>query len=62
MVKDLSVRKWVCPVCGAEHEKGENAARNILIEGRRILSANRVCDVSSEETIPRDTWELRQLY
>ncbi|MDR1398427.1 MAG: transposase [Treponema sp.] len=48
-MKDLSVRKWVCPVCGAEHERDENAARNILVERQRIVSANRVCDVLSEE-------------
>lgn len=34
----LSVRSWNCPVCGAHHDRNVNAARNILTEGKRILS------------------------
>ena len=35
--KNLSVRRWTCPKCGANHDRDVNAAINIRNEGMKII-------------------------
>ena len=39
--KPLHVREWTCGECGTVHDRDHNAARNVLLEGRRIVAAGR---------------------
>ncbi|MFD5492296.1 RNA-guided endonuclease InsQ/TnpB family protein [Streptomyces sp. NPDC127091] len=39
--KPLHVREWACRECGTVHDRDHNAARNVLVEGRRIVAAGR---------------------
>jgi len=40
-LRQLVVRRWACSVCGAEHDRDVNAARNILTAGLRCRASVR---------------------
>lgn len=39
LVKNLAVRSWACPQCGASHDRDVNAAQNILTKTMEMLAA-----------------------
>jgi putative transposase len=48
----LEVREWMCPVCGACHQRDHNAAVNVLAEGVNVLAAGLVAPACGETVRP----------
>ena len=48
ITKDLTVRDLTCPQCGTYHDRDENAADNILAEGKRIVEVRKTINSSDE--------------
>ena len=38
-VKDLRIREWECPICGALHDRDINAAINLKEEGKKLAAS-----------------------
>lgn len=37
-VKNLAMREWLCPSCGAHHDRDVNAGKNLKNEAIRLLT------------------------
>ena len=48
---NLSDREWTCPDCGMHHERDKNSAKNLDIEGKRILEEEKKIKIIKSSTV-----------
>ncbi len=53
----LSERSWICQVCGAIHNRDQNASKNLLKEGLKILSDQGILIISTVGATGSYAWE-----
>ncbi len=58
-VKDLSIRSWECPSCGAEHDRDINATINLSEEGKRIIAATTTVGTPGSNAFGEDVRRLQ---
>jgi putative transposase len=46
---DLVVRQWSCNVCGAQHDRDTNAAKNILARGLALMEIAMAGEAKADE-------------
>ena len=54
-VQKFHLQRWTCPQCGNEHQRDENAARNIRDEAIRVLREPEESEEKSSNCLSKDT-------